>query len=332
MASHPQPALKGDDLFCQSARRVIAIEAEAVSAVAATIDGQFSAACEILLACRGRVIVIGIGKSGHIGSKLAATLASTGTPAFFVHPAEANHGDLGMITAEDVLFTISYSGNTEEILSLLPVIKRRGIKMIALTGNSNSPLAQAADLALTLSITREACPLNLAPTASTTAMLALGDALAIALLDARGFTREDFALSHPGGNLGKRLLLTVEQIMHQGAAIPVVSHQATLKEALVEMTAKRLGMTAITDAEGCVIGAFTDGDLRRALENPLDINNIAISDLMTRQCKTVKADLLAIEAFQLMEKHKILALLVVDNNNKLVGAFNTHDLFQAGVA
>jgi arabinose-5-phosphate isomerase len=310
---------------------VIETEAQSVSSLYSRIDTDFVKACQYMLACDGRVVVIGMGKSGHIGSKIAATLASTGTPAFFVHPGEASHGDLGMITRKDVVMVISNSGETEEILTILPLIKRLGVPLITLTGNISSTLAQAAHANIDVSVDQEACPLGLAPTSSTTATLVMGDALAISLLETRGFTAEDFARSHPGGRLGRRLLLLIKDIMHIGTAIPSVHESARLSDALVEMSKKGLGMTAIVDDMQHLIGIFTDGDLRRALDSKLDVHGELVARVMTRNCKTVSPDMLAAEALQLMEKHKINALLVVNEEKVLVGALNMHDLLKAGV-
>lgn len=317
--------------FIRSGQRVIAIETAATQALHQRIDANFQRACEIILACHGRVIVTGMGKSGHIGNKIAATLASTGTPSFFVHPGEASHGDLGMIKGEDVVIAISNSGKTDEVLSILPVIKRKGAKLISMTGMPTSPLATQADVNLDVSVQEEACPLGLAPTASTTATLVMGDALAIALLEARGFTADDFALSHPGGSLGRRLLLLVENIMRTGKDIPLVKSNATVSEALLEMSGKGLGMTGIVDEDGTLVGIFTDGDLRRGLDHGLDIKTGLIRDAMTTDPKTVHAHILAVEALNLMDQKKITALMVVDNDNKPVGALNMHDLLRAGV-
>ena len=310
---------------------VIDTEARAVAALAARIDEKFLAACEHMLACQGRIVVIGMGKSGHIGGKMAATLASTGTPAFFVHPGEASHGDLGMITRQDVVLALSNSGETEEILTILPLIKRLGVPLITLSGNLSSTLAKAAHVAIDVGVEQEACPLGLAPTSSTTAMLAMGDALAISLLEARGFTAEDFARSHPRGRLGRRLLLMIGDIMRSGKDIPMVGENARLSEALVEMSKKGLGMTAIVDGEQRVRGIFTDGDLRRALDGGVNVHHTYIADVMTRNCKTVTLDLLAAEALQMMESFKINALLVVDSDRRVIGALNMHDLLRAGV-
>lgn len=317
--------------YIQSGRDVIAIEAAAIAALSDRLGDTFERACDICLACRGRVVVVGMGKSGHIGSKIAATLASTGTPAFFVHPGEASHGDLGMITGDDAVLAISNSGETAEILTILPLLKRLGVPLVSITGNPGSTLATRADANLDVSVAKEACPLNLAPTASTTATLAMGDALAVALLEARGFTAEDFARSHPGGSLGRRLLLEVSDIMHAGDTVPRVSPEVLLSEALVEMTRKGLGMTAIVDAEDRVLGIFTDGDLRRTLDRKLDLHESTVADAMTRGAKTIRPAELAAEALKLMDQHKINALLVVDNEDRLIGALNMHDLLRAGI-
>ncbi len=311
------------------ARRVLIIEAEAVSSLVARIDQRFLAAVNPILASRGRVVVSGIGKSGHVARKIASTMASTGTPAFFVHPAEASHGDLGMITSEDVLIAISNSGESAELLAIIPMIKREGAKLVAMTGNPASTLARDADVHLDAGVAQEACPMNLAPTASTTAALALGDALAIALLDARGFGPEDFARSHPGGSLGRQLLTRVTDVMRKALEVPKVSDEALFSEALVEMSGKRMGMTAVVDAQDRVCGIFTDGDLRRALERVGDIRTVRITELMTRDPRTIGPDRLAAEAVQVMESRKINQLLVVDSAGKLVGALNMHDLFRA---
>jgi arabinose-5-phosphate isomerase len=310
---------------------VIETEALAIRQLANRIDHQFARACQLMLACEGRVVVIGMGKSGHIGSKIAATLASTGTPAFFVHPGEASHGDLGMITAKDVVLALSNSGETAEILTILPIIKRLAVPLIALTGKPRSTLAQAATVHLDVGVEKEACPLDLAPTASTTAALVMGDALAISLLDARGFTADDFARSHPAGTLGRRLLLMIDDIMHSGELIPQVSEDTLLSDALLEMTAKRLGMTAVLDAAGSLTGVFTDGDLRRTLDRNIDVHKTPIREVMTHNPKTIRPGLLAAEALQIMDTNKINALLVVDEDNKPVGALNMHDLLRAGV-
>lgn len=315
-----------------SGRRVFEIEARGLDAVAARIDGAFSAACELILAARGRVVCTGMGKSGHIARKIAATLASTGTPAFYVHPGEAGHGDLGMITDADIVLALSYSGESEEVLTLLPVLKRQGNRLIAMTGRVNSTLAGEADVHLDVSVPVEACPLDLAPTSSTTASLAMGDALAVALLEARGFTADDFARSHPAGSLGRRLLLHISDVMHAGDEVPKVRETARLSEALVEMSRKRLGMTAVVDADGRLLGLFTDGDLRRTLDDDrADLRNTSIAEVMTQSPKTIAPDRLAVEAAQLMEAHKINALLVVDAERRVVGALNIHDLLRARV-
>jgi len=310
---------------------VIQTEADAVAALASRIDGRFVQACAYMLACQGRIIVTGMGKSGHIGNKIAATLASTGSPAFFVHPGEASHGDLGMITPNDVVLALSNSGETVELLTIIPIIKRLGVPLIALTGNPESSLARESDVSLDVSVRQEACPLGLAPTSSTTAVLAMGDALAVALLEVRGFTAEDFALSHPGGSLGRRLLLHVRDIMHKDEEIPRVAITVRLGEAVVEMSRKGLGMTAIMDEDGRLAGVFTDGDLRRAIDRTVDIHTCLVADVMTRNCHTIRPDLLAAEALQIMEQHKINGLLVVDEDAHLIGALNMHDLLRAGV-
>lgn len=318
--------------FVESGRRTLALEERAVADLVARIDERFGRACEILLACKGRVVVTGMGKSGHIGNKIAATLASTGTPSFFMHPAEASHGDLGMITHGDVVLALSNSGNTAEIVTIVPLIKRMHAPLITLTGDDNSALAKAADVNLDVSVHQEACPLNLAPTSSTTAALAMGDALAIALLEARGFTAEDFAFSHPGGTLGKRLLLKVEDVMHSGSGVPQVRPQTLLKDALFEITAKGLGMTTVLDKDHRLLGIFTDGDLRRSLDRDADIHTTRISDVMTPNCKTVTAQMLAAEALTIMEDSAISALVVVDDGRRPVGVVHLHDLIRAGLA
>jgi arabinose-5-phosphate isomerase len=312
-------------------RRVLQIERDALEALLPRVDAAFARACELMLGCRGRVVVTGMGKSGHIGGKIAATLASTGTPAFFVHPGEASHGDLGMITRDDALLAISNSGETAEIVTILPLIKRLKVPLIALTGKPGSTLARTADVHIDVSVAQEACPLNLAPTASTTATLAMGDALAVALLEARGFTEEDFALSHPGGTLGRRLLLKVADVMHGGERIPRVSPEVSLSAALLEMTRKGLGMTAIVDGQDHALGVFTDGDLRRVLDAGLDVRRVRISDVMTQGGKSIAAGALAAEAVNLMERHKITALMVLDQERKLLGVIHMHDLLRAGV-
>jgi len=313
------------------AQAVIQTEMQAVAKLAERIDEQFVKACHVLLACKGRVVVTGMGKSGHIAGKIAATLASTGTPAFFVHPGEASHGDLGMITRQDVVLALSNSGNTEEILTIMPIIKRLGVPMIAMTGNPESALGKLASVHIDVGVEHEACPLGLAPTSSTTAALVMGDALAVSLLQSKGFTRDDFALSHPGGSLGKRLLLQVSDIMHRGDEVPKVDDTVLVSKALLEMTEKKLGMTAVLDHDQRVEGIFTDGDLRRMLEKNLDVHTTPVSNVMTKPCTVIEADILAAEAMQIMETKKINALLVVDENRNLLGALNMHDLLRAGI-
>lgn len=315
----------------ERARRVLTIEAEAVLAMRDRLNSRFTDAMTLILSCRGRVVVSGMGKSGHIGSKIAATLASTGTPAFFVHPGEASHGDLGMITHEDVCIALSYSGESAELTAIVPLIKRRGAQLITITGNANSTLAREADVHLDASVAQEACPLNLAPTASTTAALALGDALSIALLEARGFGTEDFARTHPGGALGRRLLIHVRDIMHQGERLPKVAADALLPLALLEMTRKGLGMTAVVDHEERVLGVITDGDLRRLLEKSVDVRSTYVREVMTAAPYCIAPDQLAVVAVENMQSHNINGLLVVDHGNKLVGALNMLDLLRAGV-
>ena len=314
-------------------RRVLAIEAEAVAALEHRLDESFARACALLIGCEGRIVVTGMGKSGHVASKIAATLASTGSPAFFVHPAEAIHGDLGMITPKDVVLALSNSGETTELLTILPVIKRLGVPLIALTGNGGSTLSRYATVTIDVSVPAEACPLNLAPTASTTAALAMGDALAIAVLEARGFTEQDFALSHPGGSLGRRLLLHVEDVMRKGDELPRVGPETLLSEGLLEMSRKGLGMTTIVDADDHVLGIFTDGDLRRALDRQLDIHRTTMREVMTAGGKVAEPRMLAAEAVHLMETFRITSLPVVsaDAERRLVGALNVHDLLRAGV-
>ncbi len=319
-----------DDLLALAAD-VLDIEARAVAALKSRLDDDFLAACELCLATPGRVVVTGMGKSGHVSNKIAATLASTGTPAFFMHPAEASHGDLGMITSQDLLLAISYSGETAEVVTILPVVKRMGARLLSMTGNPRSTMARAADVHLDISVAEEACPLNLAPTASTTATLAMGDALAVALLKKRGFTAEDFARSHPSGALGKRLLLRVSDVMHTGDRVPAVQAGVALRDALLEMSDKGLGMTAIVDAQQKILGIFTDGDLRRALDAGADIRATPISDVMHTGCITADEDMLAAEALHLLEENKITGLLVTDARGRLVGALNIHDLFREGL-
>ena len=322
--------LQPDELLAL-ARQVLDIESRAVDKLKSRLDGSFAAACGLCLSTSGRIVVTGMGKSGHIGRKISATLASTGTPSFFVHPAEASHGDLGMITPNDVLLAVSYTGETDEVVTILPLIKRMGAKLISITGKPGSTLAKAADVHIDVSVDEEACPLNLAPTASTTATLAMGDALAVALLECRGFTAEDFALSHPSGSLGKRLVLRVADVMHTGDEIPSVGGDVHLSEGLVEMTRKSLGMTAIVDDDNRLLGIFTDGDLRRALDEAIDVHTTKMDSLMHRECKVTGPDILAAEAVRIMEENKITGLLVTDDENRLVGALNIHDLFRAGV-
>jgi len=322
--------LTKDELLALAAN-VLDIEARAVDALKARLNDEFVAACELCMATPGRVVVTGMGKSGHVSNKIAATLASTGTPAFFMHPAEASHGDLGMITSQDLLLAISYSGETAEVVTILPVVKRMGAKLLSMTGNPKSTMAQAADVHLDISVEEEACPLKLAPTASTTATLAMGDALAVALLEKRGFTAEDFARSHPSGSLGKRLLLRVSDVMRTGDRVPAVDAGVTLRDALLEMTDKGLGMTAIVDDQNSILGVYTDGDLRRTLDAGSDILTTTIRDVMHANCKTTSADVLAAEALHLLEEYKITSLLVADDDGKLVGALNIHDLFREGL-
>lgn len=317
--------------FCAIGHKVLEIETKALADLHRYIDQSFSQACQLMMDCQGRVVVIGMGKSGHIGNKIAATLASTGTPAFFVHPGEASHGDLGMITDKDIVLALSNSGETDEVIKLLPVLKRIGISIIAVTGNPQSTLARLAEVHLCVKVEQEACPLGLAPTASTTAALAMGDALAVALLEARGFSADDFALSHPGGSLGRRLLLRIADVMHKDEQIPLVSAQASIKQALLEISAKGLGMTGIQAADGSLAGIFTDGDLRRILDLRVDIHQTSIAEVMTKNCITAKAEMLAAEALKIMETKKINSLLVVDADNIVIGAFNMHDLLRAGV-
>ncbi|MGL5597547.1 MAG: KpsF/GutQ family sugar-phosphate isomerase [Aeromonas sp.] len=317
--------------FRRSARAVFDIEKQAIDGLYQYLDDTFDRACEMVLRCNGKIVVTGMGKSGHIGSKIAATLASTGTPAFFLHPGEASHGDLGMVSEGDLMIAISNSGESDEILALLPVLKRRGIALICMTGNSASTMAKEANVHLCIKVDKEACPLGLAPTSSTTATLVMGDALAVALLEARGFTADDFALSHPGGALGKRLLLRVGDLMHRGDLLPQVRIDATISEALLEVSRKGLGMTAIVHRDGSLAGLFTDGDLRRILDQRIDIHHTPISQVMTPHCVTVASTMMAAEAVKLMETRKINGLLVVDSDKHLLGAFNMHDLLKAGV-
>ena len=318
--------------FAASARRTIQIETDAVAALAQRVGADFDKACSLLLATEGRVIVTGIGKSGHIAGKIAATLASTGTPSFFVHPGEASHGDMGMITAADSVLALSNSGTTPELLTLLPLLKRQGNVLVSMTGNPDSTLAQAADAHLDTSVATEACPLDLAPTSSTTAVLVMGDALAIALLEARGFTAEDFAFSHPGGALGRKLLLKVEDVMASGDAVPAVRADTSLAQALLEVTNKGLGMTTVTDDAGRLQGIFTDGDLRRAIDDRIDINSTAIGTLMSQGGKTASAGMLAAEAMRIMEEHEISSLVVVDEQRNVTGVLHLMSLLHAGIA
>ena len=319
------------DAIQNLAREVIETQASTITSLLQRVDEQFLTACKYLLECTGRVVVIGMGKSGHIGSKIAATMASTGTPAFFVHPAEASHGDLGMIKSRDVVLALSNSGETDEVNIILPLLKRIGVKIVAMTGNPASTLADHADVHIDVSVEKEACPLGLAPTSSTTAALVMGDALAVALLQTRGFTREDFAMSHPAGRLGRRLLLRIQDVMHRGDEIPLVPLDASISQAIVEMTAKRLGMTAVLDKEGKVAGVYTDGDLRRTLDAGLDPHATPVSEAMTAGGESISPDELAIEAMQRMREFSIQGLLVIDNDEKLVGALNFQDLLRAGV-
>ncbi|KKC99946.1 MULTISPECIES: arabinose-5-phosphate isomerase KdsD [Photobacterium] len=316
--------------YGQIGRRVIDIEAEALKGLSQYINGSFSEACQLISRCQGKVIVMGMGKSGHIGCKIAATLASTGTPAFFVHPGEASHGDLGMLDKRDLVLAISNSGEADEILTLLPVMKRQGIALISMTGKPDSTMARLAQVHLQITVNQEACPLNLAPTSSTTATLAMGDALAIALMEARGFTADDFALSHPGGALGRKLLLRIADVMHSGDRLPVIHQDASIKDALLEVSRQGLGMTAIVDDHQRLSGIFTDGDLRRLLDKRIDIHQTRIGEVMSANPATISSQVLAAEGLKLMEERKINGLLVVDDQ-QLVGALNMHDLLRAGV-
>lgn len=330
-ADEPAPPAGAAPSALELARRVLQIEAEAIRALMERLDGRFLDAVSLVLKRSGRVVVSGIGKSGHVARKMASTLASTGTPAYFVHPAEASHGDLGMVMSGDVFIAISYSGESEELLHIVPLLKRQGAKLIALTGNPNSTLAREADVHLDVAVSQEACPLNLAPTASTTASLALGDALAVALLDARGFSADDFARSHPGGTLGRRLLTHVGDVMRTGDAVPAVALGATLGEAVLEISRKGMGMTAVIDHAQRIAGIFTDGDLRRGLERDLDLRRTRIDDVMTRNPRTIQPGALAAEAVEVMERTKSTQLPVVDGDGRLVGALNIHDLFRSKV-
>jgi arabinose-5-phosphate isomerase len=317
--------------FKQLALDVIQIEQQAIAELTQYIDQNFEDACHLMFTCKGRVIIVGMGKSGHIGGKIAATLASTGTPSFFVHPGEASHGDLGMITSDDVVLTISHSGETGEVLAIVPVIKRIGAKLISMTGNPSSTLAKLGDIHLCVAVSQEACPLGLAPTSSTTATLVMGDALAVALLNARGFTADDFALSHPGGSLGKRLLLRLSDIMHTGERLPIVKTNAKIKDALVEMSLKGLGMTAVIDDNGQLKGLFTDGDLRRILDERIDIHQDLIESVMINNPTVAHQDMLAAEGLKIMEDKKINGLIIVNDNNTPIGAMNMHDLLKSGL-
>lgn len=330
-SGHPVVPLDDLDTVREIAARVLTIEANAILELIPHIGEDFQRACHACLHCKGRVVVTGMGKSGHIANKIAATLASTGTPSFFIHSGEASHGDIGMITPHDVVLAVSHSGETSEILLLLPTIKRLGVPLIAMTGRADSTLARAADANLTVAVAEEACPLNLAPTASTTATLAIGDALAVVLLESRGFTSEDFALSHPGGTLGKKLLLRVSDIMRRGKDIATIGSTEKLSQALVGMSKKGLGMTIVVDELHQLLGVFTDGDLRRVIDARMDIHAILMRDIMIRNCKSVVPHMMAAEAVHIMETHRITALPVVDETNRLVGALNIHDLFRAGV-
>jgi arabinose-5-phosphate isomerase len=325
------PLSVSDTSLIEVGRQALAVEIEGLQAQLPRLGQEFARACRICLDCRGRIVVTGMGKSGHIAGKIAATLASTGTPAFFVHPGEASHGDVGMITREDAVLALSNSGETDEILTIVPSIKRLAVPFIAMTGNPQSALARAATVHLNIAVPAEACPLNLAPTASTTAALAVGDALAVALLKARGFTEEDFARSHPAGNLGRRLLLHVRDVMRTGDAVPKVRLDTPLAAGLLEMTRKGLGMTAVLDGAERLAGIFTDGDLRRALDRAADLHATRMQEVMTKGAKTVHAGMLAAEAVHMMEEHRITALLVVDAENRAIGALNVHDLMRAGV-
>ena len=317
--------------FITSGLRTVAMEALAVSAMTPSINESFSLACQTMLACEGRVIVTGMGKSGHIGNKIAATLASTGTPAFFVHPGEASHGDLGMITKSDVVIAISNSGNTAEVITILPLIKRLGIPLISMTGDPKSLLSQTADANLDVSVSSEACPLNLAPTTSTTVTLVMGDALAIALLESRGFSAEDFAFSHPGGALGRKLLLRVADIMHKEVEVPRVTPDQPLHDALLEMTQKGFGMTTIVADDNRLLGVFTDGDLRRVIDQKIDITNVLMADVMSSNPRTISREILVAEALTIMENAAITALIIQDEDHRPVGVLHMHDILRAGV-
>jgi len=324
-------AMGSESSLCASGIAVIETEARALASLAKRVDHSFAEACRLMLACEGRVVVTGMGKSGHVGRKIAATLASAGTPSFFMHPGEASHGDLGMLTDHDVVLAISNSGGTSEIVTILPLIKRLGVPLITLTGDEQSRMAEVSDVNIDIGVEKEACPLGLAPTASTTATLAMGDALAVALLEARGFSAEDFARSHPGGRLGRRLLLHVSDIMHTGDAMPTVSLDVPVSNALMEMTRTGLGTAAIVDADSRVLGIYTDGDLRRTLDRKVDVNTAKISEVMTTECVTIQPNMLAAEGLKIMEDREINSLLVVDEDHRLVGVLSMHDLLRAGV-
>lgn len=317
--------------FCRLGKQVIDVEMKAISELGERIDDKFAQACQILLECKGHIILMGMGKSGHIANKIAATFASAGSPAFFVHPGEAGHGDFGMITKDDAVIAISNSGNTEEILTILPLIKRLKIPLISITGNCNSTLAKQAMVNLDISVEKEACPLGLIPTSSTTTTLVLGDALAITLLESRGFTKHDFALSHPGGMLGKRLLLYIDDLMHADDAIPKVQENTVLSDALIEMTTKKLGMTTVVDKNDRLVGIFTDGDLRRAVEKKTDIHTIKIADLMIKNCKTISLGTLAFDALRIMEQHNITSLVVKNEHDDMVGVVHMHNILKSGI-
>lgn len=323
--------LDSDSSYRASARRALRLESEAIAALESRLDDHFDRACELILACHGRVVVTGMGKSGHIAGKIAATLASTGTPAFFVHPGEASHGDLGMITPKDIVLALSNSGETSEVVALIPLLKRIKVPLISMTGRTTSTLARHADAHLDAAVAREACPLDLAPTSSTTAALALGDALAVTLLESRGFTAEDFALTHPGGSLGRRLLLKVADLMHEGARLPQVPLGSPLRDALLEITRQGLGFTCVVDARGTLAGVYTDGDLRRTLDRYHDLHELKVDDVMTRPGKRIAPNLLAVEAVRLMEDNRITALAVVDDEGRPIGALHMHDLLASGV-
>ncbi len=331
--NHPltQNTTDDDQRFCALGKAVITTEIAAVDALLARVDHHFAQACRHLLHCQGRIVVIGMGKSGHIANKIAATLASTGTPAFFVHPGEASHGDLGMITDKDVVLALSYSGHTREILTIVPTIKRLHVPLISLTGDGDSPLARLADVTINIHVSQEACPLGLAPTSSTTAMLVMGDALAIALLNARGFTKEDFARTHPAGALGSRLLLLVDHVMHTGDTIPRVGNDTTISQALIEITQKRLGLTTVVDSQQQLCGIYTDGDLRRTLDKNVDLRHTKITDVMSTAFKSIAPGTLAAEALHLMQQHKITSLIVTADNKTCLGVLHIHDLLREGV-